>query len=180
MKKQTGHTLIEMSIVIAVLSVILTVGVGVIHGLLRAGGAARNALAEQMTLGRLAETFRDDVHASGDFHEVAAAENDSRPTAWELEQADGATVVYRLEEGRLVRSGKTPAGATHESFDLAENATVAIEEQLEGRIERRLGLADIAKEGEIDFLGTRERVPDEEVKTRGVHIMAGFSMPVGG
>ncbi|MFX0138110.1 MAG: porin family protein [Candidatus Hodarchaeota archaeon] len=42
-----------------------------------------------------------------------------------------------------------------------------------------LGIADIAKEGEMEIDGEKETVPDSEVKTRGIQIMAGMSIPIG-
>ncbi len=43
-----------------------------------------------------------------------------------------------------------------------------------------LGLADVAQAGEVKVLGMTEPVPDTDVKTRGIQIMAGVTMPVGG
>ena len=43
-----------------------------------------------------------------------------------------------------------------------------------------LGLADIAQAGEINALGMTGSIPDTEVKTKGIQIMAGISMPFGG
>ena len=42
-----------------------------------------------------------------------------------------------------------------------------------------LGLADIVKEGEIEIGGEKETVPDADVKTRGIQVMAGLSIPIG-
>ena len=40
-----------------------------------------------------------------------------------------------------------------------------------------IGLSDIRKAGEIEIGGETEAVPDETTKTRGIQIMAGFSLP---
>ncbi len=134
MKKRAGFTLIEICTVIVVLSVVLTIGASVVHALLDVNRAARQGLADQVARGRLAETFRGDVHASDDFRAVSDAEDNSAAVGWELKQADGAAIVYRLEEDRLVRSMKTPATATHESFALAKGTTVTIEEHRQGEV----------------------------------------------
>jgi len=41
-----------------------------------------------------------------------------------------------------------------------------------------LGLADIAKEGEIEVDGMTQTIPDAEVKTSGIQIMAGMTFPL--
>jgi len=41
-----------------------------------------------------------------------------------------------------------------------------------------LGLADIVKGGTVDIMGEQD-VPDQEVKTTGIKIMAGITMPLG-
>jgi hypothetical protein len=41
-----------------------------------------------------------------------------------------------------------------------------------------LGLADIAKQGEIEIGGITQPVPDAEVKTSGIQIMAGMTFPL--
>jgi opacity protein-like surface antigen len=57
------------------------------------------------------------------------------------------------------------------SFAVGENSLF-----IEARY--NLGLADIAKEGEIDIEGITLTVPETEIKTSGIQIMAGMTFPL--
>ena len=58
------------------------------------------------------------------------------------------------------------------SFPVGTNSLLFIEAKY------CLGLADISKEGEIEFAGMTQTVPDAEVKTSGIQIMAGMTFPL--
>lgn len=58
------------------------------------------------------------------------------------------------------------------SFPVGTNSLLFIEAKYV------LGLADIVKEGEVEFGGMTETIPDAEVKTNGIQIMAGMTFPL--
>ena len=49
---------------------------------------------------------------------------------------------------------------------------------VEGRY--TMGLADVQKEGEVNIAGETEVMEDADVKTKGIQIMAGITIPIGG
>jgi prepilin-type N-terminal cleavage/methylation domain-containing protein len=99
MVHRRGFTLIEMAVVIAVSAVLMGIGTGILGLLLRSERLARDDLGYGRSVSRLAEQFRDDVHA-------AAEGPHSRPgqTGWQWQLPPDRTVVYQLKPGTISRT----------------------------------------------------------------------------
>ena len=121
-----GVTLIEMTVVLAVSSVMLAIAIGLIQTLLRASGGATRDLEQQNSVARLADAFRRDVHAATAFHPGEA--KDGNPIEFSFDLGAGRVATYRVEPGslaRTVRAGETLK--SQESFVLPGETAVSVE-----------------------------------------------------
>jgi prepilin-type N-terminal cleavage/methylation domain-containing protein len=117
-----GHTLIEMTVVITVGAALLGIAVSVIHLLMRAEETGRDHFDRFTTLARLADQFREDVHAA------AAKPAADGQTAWRLEPAADRTVRYSAEDGEIVREERKGENVvSRESYKMPDDyaATIA-------------------------------------------------------
>jgi hypothetical protein len=96
-----GYALMELLIVITALMIMLGLGVGLIHALLKLDRAGRAHLTEVTTRGRLARRFREDVRAASRVE--ATRDQSGRAVTLHLEHPDGPPVAYRAEPRRVVR-----------------------------------------------------------------------------
>lgn len=121
-----GVSLIEMMVVISVLAILFGLCAVTIQILLRVGSDAQAHRTAAAALGRLAEQFREDVHASGDA---------------ELRNAGGlrlrldhqVVIDYEVRDGRVARLETTGGQASrHEAFDLGQRGTAAFERRDDG------------------------------------------------
>lgn len=131
MKKTSGYSLIEVTVVIAVLSIITTLAAVMLHGLMGADRLASGWLEQQNAFAALAETFRGDVHAAKTFHPPADAES-LPPRRWEFKRADDSQIVYCWRGDELTRETTVAAGVSRESFPLPPGATVLVENASQG------------------------------------------------
>jgi len=127
-KKQAAHTLIEVCVAMALLSAMMALAAGIVHGLMGANRVIREGLEQQSSLAALAEAFRNDVHASVDLRGPAG----DGAQQWEMTLPDGAAIVYRLERDSLLRQTKSLGQSTSQDFALPKGATVAIETRRQG------------------------------------------------
>ncbi len=91
-----AFTLFEMLMVIAGLTIILSLCGGLLHALLRLDRAGRESFRDSTTLSRLARQFRQDVRGSEQAKPGDAG-------ALELDRPDGIIVMYRRADTRLIR-----------------------------------------------------------------------------
>jgi hypothetical protein len=84
------------------LTLIFTICGMFLHLLLRVDRAGRSSLGEASTVSRLARQFRQDVRAASSAR--VAGQGDEAASAFELTRADGSSVAYRNEHGRLTRT----------------------------------------------------------------------------
>jgi prepilin-type N-terminal cleavage/methylation domain-containing protein len=92
-----GHTLLEMIVVMTVGATLLGIAVCLMHLLMRAEQSGRTHADRYATIARLADQFREDVHAAAGR---PAAEGQ---TAWRLELAPDRTVRYAADSGEIAR-----------------------------------------------------------------------------
>lgn len=121
--RRRGVTLIEMLVVLTVLSVLIGLCAVTIQMLMRVGADAQSRRSAAAAIGRLAEQFRADVHASREA-EVRP------PSGLRLKTGAGATIEYRFQGGRVSRvetTGGPEAVARHEAFDLGRDGTATFE-----------------------------------------------------
>ncbi|MCH8828905.1 MAG: hypothetical protein IID45_04930 [Planctomycetes bacterium] len=96
---RSGKTLLELSVVIGLLSVVLTLGARTIAFLMRADAAGRTAFVNGTSFSRLANRFRRDVHAATQA-ELVAGDNNA-PERLRLMLTDGRVIEYRPQVGRV-------------------------------------------------------------------------------
>lgn len=120
-----GVSLVELLIVISVASVIVGLCAKTIHVLLRTERDQARALRTTVTVSRLAEVFRDDVHESLDA-EIVAAEN--QPLRLMLNDRSGGEVTYTFDAHQLHRQ-ETAAnrGAHRDTFYLPPGSTARVD-----------------------------------------------------
>lgn len=123
-----GFTLIEMVAVMTTLAVLMGLCAVTIQVLLRVGADARERQSATATLGRLAEQFRQDVHAS-DEAMVLAAED--------LRLARGPSprvaIAYRVADGRVDRiESVDDTESRRESYLLGRGHSAAFEARDDG------------------------------------------------
>lgn len=92
MRDRRGKSLIELMVVIATLNVMLLVCVTLMHKMLRSQAGGARSLAESVSLARLANDFRQDVHAA--IRAEGAAADAGEPAHCTLNLPDGHVVVY--------------------------------------------------------------------------------------
>jgi prepilin-type N-terminal cleavage/methylation domain-containing protein len=125
MKPRRGFTLIEIIVAIAVATVVLAAAVALLHALLRADAAHRDAMQRSAAVDRLTQQFRDDVHAAV---RVAGASPD-----WQFDLPGGRSVAYQMTADGIVRIEKAgQAVAGRESFSLPAGAVARIETAMRG------------------------------------------------
>ncbi len=121
MLKRRGVSLVEAVTVMAGSALLLGVTVALMHTLLRTGDATRNRVHWCGSIDRLAETFRQDVHA-------AVSEGTPESDGHRFDLADGATIVYQFKPGNVARTESQGESVTRrESFVLPPRSLVSIE-----------------------------------------------------
>jgi prepilin-type N-terminal cleavage/methylation domain-containing protein len=98
MNCRRGFTLIEMVVVITVSAVLMGIGTGILALLLRSQRLAHDDLDHGRSVARLAEQFRDDVHAATGTPQYLPDRSD-----WQWQLPSGRTVVYHLAPGVVGR-----------------------------------------------------------------------------
>jgi prepilin-type N-terminal cleavage/methylation domain-containing protein len=99
--KRRGVSLVEMLVVIAVTTVITTLGATMIVALMRSEGDGARALARTTNLARLARDFRRDVRAGTDIQ--IRAEDAEQPAEMIVRVAADTAIIYRVQEDAVVR-----------------------------------------------------------------------------
>lgn len=108
---QRGFSLIETTVVLSITTVLAGIAVGVVSLLFRAEEALRAEAVQSLHASRLAQRFRNDVHAAVRLRAVPPADGSAPAHAWDLlgpEAPSGRVVQYRLapnQVSRLVFSG---------------------------------------------------------------------------
>ena len=97
-----GVSLIEMVLLIASITVILSACGTFLHLLMKLDRAGRDAMRDSNSVARLARQFRGDVRAAA-AAKVVEPEAD-RPGRLELTTEGRPTVTYRVESGSLLRT----------------------------------------------------------------------------
>lgn len=90
-----GYSLIETVAVLTVGSVIVGIGVGMLHLLLRTERTGRDRVPQSRMVARLAQQFRSDVNAA--VRQVPA----TKQGPWQFVMADRRLVTYRILAGEV-------------------------------------------------------------------------------
>ena len=118
MQNRCGFTLVEMLVVITVSAVMAAVCTGILCMLLQAEHRGRDDLHHGMTAGRLAEQFRDDVHAA-----AGLPPNQPDRSGWQFQLPPDRTVDYRVARGTVVRTERVGGALRRqESYQLPEES----------------------------------------------------------
>ena len=117
MQQRRGVTLVEMLVVISTMSVIMALGITTIFLMMRAEGSGAKALVDSMTYARMANSFRQDVHAARDIQLVADAPD--KPNSLRLRLSQTEQVTYQIDDENVIRITKTNDKVDHlEQFRL--------------------------------------------------------------
>jgi len=126
-RQRRGHSLIELMVVITASSALLAVTVALLHTLFQMQQGGRKHLQQRRTLERLADQFREDVHAATQLRSVAAGKGQAEGPGWELPRDAEHKIEYRLQGKELLRTERQKDKVLRrESFVLAPGATVAM------------------------------------------------------
>lgn len=138
-RSRAGYTLVQLLVVIATATVLLTTGAMILATMLRSQAVAHEHLRQTRLRSRLTRVFLDDVHAS----RSAEAQDEALTLS-----AGDRKVAYRVQGSRLIRQETAAENpVSQEAFTLGE-LTVRFEVSLE-RV--RLGLVS-PKKGEFTVL----------------------------
>ncbi len=107
MKSRRGVSLVELLVVIATSSVMVTLGSTTIFMLLRAEAAGTKSLFTSTSMSRLATAFRDDVSTARRVELKHA--DDAAVTELVLVVSERRQVTYRIEPRQVVRATSPPA-----------------------------------------------------------------------
>lgn len=131
-KDRSGKSMIEMVTVMAVLSVIMAVAGAAFAAMMKADGAARNAVVGRTNLSRLAVQFRNDVRAA------RAASLEGGAQTLRVTLPDDTVAVYRImpEEIERVRQRgdeilgreeyRLPGSRAHFEIDRSDPPVIAL------------------------------------------------------
>jgi len=126
MNRRCGYSLVEMVAVIAVCSVLMAVTVVMFCALMRNQRAGRDHISHSTALGRLADRFHRDVHATPAEH--ISSENSAEGDLIRLRPDGKRTITYRQEHSRVTRTERTGGGQPrYEIFDLPQGAIASVE-----------------------------------------------------
>jgi prepilin-type N-terminal cleavage/methylation domain-containing protein len=118
-----GFTLIEAIAAITVGSVMLGIGVGILHLLMRAEETGRERVHKAQVFNRLAEQFRSDVGAA--VRQIPT--QGDRPKQWQFAMADDRTVTYRALPGEVRRDERTGSKLVRqESYALPQGYSAVV------------------------------------------------------
>ena len=127
MKKRHGFTLIETLVVMAVLTILLSLGIALVAGLMRLERMTARSMAAHVAVSRLIDQWRDDVHAATEILEQHETHR-SGPTCLILKIGSSVT-VYTVVSGRIDRA-TNGSGPRNERYALPSDGSKA-------RFERR-------------------------------------------
>lgn len=149
MRRRYGKTLLETVVVIGMMAVLMTSGAHLIGLLLRAEGDGLQALTADRSLFRLAETFRDDVHAAA---AAQLADEDDGTDRLTLTLSDERRVTYTLPDQRVQRVVRRGGETSHrETFRLPPGSNHLEHSGPERRVtlvhKRRLGRPSESRNG---------------------------------
>lgn len=121
-----GASMIEALLAVSIGAIVLTVGVGTIHVLLRGERETRRTLESTIRLSRLSSIVRRDVHAAQSA--VIAQKRGSAAARLVLTFPARRTVTYVADGPSLRRIDENPmTGGHRDSFRFPAGATIRIE-----------------------------------------------------
>ncbi len=97
-KRRRGLTLFEAGATIAVASTIFGIAVELLSLTMHATGEARDRAMAAQSMARLADQFRDNVHAAS---EILAPDPAGKSSHWSIRTADGRRLEYEFAPGAV-------------------------------------------------------------------------------
>jgi type II secretory pathway pseudopilin PulG len=114
-RKQAAFTLLELLLAILLGAAVMTVAIGLLARVIGASSAAADHLRGVVTLNRLGQQFRDDVHAASQ----AAVETAQRRAVRLVLTRGSDRIVYEVDPSDLLRREETAGrDARHEVYVL--------------------------------------------------------------
>lgn len=124
MKRREGFTLVEMIVVLAIGSTVLTLAIGMVHQSMLISSAAKSGCQRQQATNRFLEQFRCDIHQG------TTVDCDS-PDSLMVFSSDDSKILYRTEHNRILREQfKARQLLRREELFLDERGLAAFEFQL--------------------------------------------------
>ncbi|MDZ4849602.1 MAG: prepilin-type N-terminal cleavage/methylation domain-containing protein [Pirellulaceae bacterium] len=96
MKRRRGFTLVEMIVVLAIGSTVLTLAIGMVDQSMLISSATKSGCQRQLATNRFLEQFRSDIHQG------TKVDSDS-PDSLTVFSSDDSKIVYRTEHNRILR-----------------------------------------------------------------------------
>ena len=138
-KARRGSSLVELLITISLGGVVMGLGLGTLHLLLRTDKTLAESLWRSQTVSNLSQTFRRDVHAARavkiEQPENAPNANEPAPPELVIEQSDGRLVRYSVQDDSLLRTETEGKETRHtERFRFLPGTEVSFETGMASKV----------------------------------------------
>jgi len=131
-RKARGIALVELLVVIALVSVIISAVAICLHGMYRANQRTRESMAGRTAISRLSLGFRADAHAAAAA--AVDAKTSKKPASIVFSQPAGRTVGYRFERSRVLRVVRQDGEVAHrDAFRLPRRTEIQWESAGDGK-----------------------------------------------
>lgn len=127
-----GVSLVELLVTMSFASIVLGMGIGTLHLLLRTDKALTDALWRSQTVSQVSKTFRSDIHAARNITSEQPAEeqaaNEPASPVVSLQLAEGHFVRYSIDKNTLFRKElKADKTLREERFRFSPGTVISIE-----------------------------------------------------
>lgn len=143
MKSRRAFSLVELIIVLSVGTAMLMLAMSVLYMLKQTQVDMRQRLTDARTITRLADRFREDVHAASRMERVSGEASTPDTVVWQFTCEPDSVVRYELTQHRVHRS-QTAGKTIHDDYRLPAESRVVIRppEPASSLVELRLEAAD--------------------------------------
>ncbi len=151
-----GSSLVEVMIAMTIGSVVLSLGIGMLHLLLRSESALTDSLKRSQTVSQLSRLFRGDVHAAQSANiETPKNDNPQAKAVLQLQLAADHQVQYAAENEAVVRT-ETQEGKTLHSVRFRFTQGAAIDFSKDSQNPKRLSLVINSPKPKLSRIRTSE------------------------
>lgn len=126
-RHRRGMTLVELAVVIAAASIIMSTVAVSLHRMYRADRSVRDELAESASLMRLSSMFRADAHLAIDAAKSDAAEDGPEVEGLLMRLSGNETIAYTFTNSSIRRTKRRGEEVIHrDAFRLASDVDVEL------------------------------------------------------
>lgn len=129
--RQNGFTLVELLVSLTLGSVLLTLGLSLVHRTMRVDSAAKANAEVERVAGRLSQALRYDVHRASELQlpDNSAPDRSNQQASLKLTLQSGQVITYqRTELGLLREEQLDPQRTRHEQFPLPDDHIASFSE----------------------------------------------------